>query len=191
MERRQAPPSLRSVKAIVILDHDGERVVAKYYDSTFPTLRDQLNFEKKLHRRTLKEKSEVVLLDGITILYRANIDLVFYVMGSAEENELLLMAALNCLVQSVDTVLRRNLDKKSLLAGLDLVLLAVDEICDQGVLLELDSDTVVNRVGIRSDDFSLGDQAVSHVQAKIEAKMAATSAVIQSAKEQLMWSLLK
>jgi hypothetical protein len=34
---------------------------------------------------------------------------VFYVMGSAEENELLLMAALSCLFQAVDTILRKNL----------------------------------------------------------------------------------
>jgi hypothetical protein len=27
------------VKAIAILDHDGNRVLAKYYDATFPTLR--------------------------------------------------------------------------------------------------------------------------------------------------------
>jgi hypothetical protein len=39
------------------------------------------------------------------------IDLVFYVMGSAEENELLLMAALSCLFQAVDTILRKNLGK--------------------------------------------------------------------------------
>ena len=38
-------------------------------------------------------------------------DLAFYVMGSAEENELLLMAALSCLVQTVDTILHRNLGK--------------------------------------------------------------------------------
>jgi hypothetical protein len=38
-------------------------------------------------------------------------DLVFYVMGSAEENELLLMGALSCLVQALDTILRRNLGK--------------------------------------------------------------------------------
>ncbi len=42
------------------------------------------------------------------------IDLVFYVMGSAEENELLLMAALSCLFQAVDTILRKNLGKQTI-----------------------------------------------------------------------------
>jgi hypothetical protein len=42
------------------------------------------------------------------------IDLVFYVMGSAEENELLLMAALSCLFQAVDTILRKNLGMQTI-----------------------------------------------------------------------------
>ena len=31
---------------------------------------------------------EIILLDGITCLYRFNVDLYFYVLGAARENEL-------------------------------------------------------------------------------------------------------
>jgi hypothetical protein len=48
----------------------------------------------------------------LTLLSCSWLDLVFYVMGSAEENELLLMAALSCLFQAVDTILRKNLGNK-------------------------------------------------------------------------------
>ena len=74
---------------------------------------------------------------------------------------------------------------------MDLVLLAIDEICDNGILLESDCDQVVSRAQLRMDDLPLAEQTVAQVQAGIKAKMDATSALVQSAKEQLKWSLLK
>ena len=32
----------RSIKAIAILDHDGNRIISKYYDATYPTLRNTI-----------------------------------------------------------------------------------------------------------------------------------------------------
>ena len=75
---------------------------------------------------------------------------------------------------------------------MDLVLLALDEICDSGILLETEPEVVVPRAQLRGDaDLPLAEQTVAQVQAGIKAKMDATSALVQSAKEQLKWSLLK
>jgi hypothetical protein len=41
-----------SVKAIFILDSDGNRVCAKYYDKSYPTQKEQLALEKKLYAKT-------------------------------------------------------------------------------------------------------------------------------------------
>lgn len=40
------------MKAIFILDSDGNRVCAKYYDKSYPTAKDQLALEKKLYLKT-------------------------------------------------------------------------------------------------------------------------------------------
>jgi len=114
-----------------------------------------------------------------------------YVLGGVGENELLLLSALNVIFESISLILKKNLDRKTIMDCMDRVLLAVDEICDEGVLLELDPENVVSRVGVRTDDVSIGDQTVAHVQAKIEAKMLAGSSYLQSAREQLKWSILK
>ena len=75
---------------------------------------------------------------------------------------------------------------------MDVVLLALDEICDSGILLETEPEVVVSRAQLRGDaDLPLAEQTVAQVQAGIKAKMDATSALVQSAKEQLKWSLLK
>jgi len=69
------------------------------------------------------------------------------------------------------------LKKEPLFENLDVVLLALDEICDGGIFLESDPNAVVSRVAIRTDDIPIGEQTVAQV--------------LQSAKDQLKWSLLK
>ncbi|KAG5836204.1 hypothetical protein ANANG_G00252110 [Anguilla anguilla] len=164
-------PSLYTVKAVLILDNDGERLYAKYYDETYPTVKEQKAFEKNIFNKTHRTDSEIAegLID--------NIDLYFYVIGSSHENELMLMSVLNCLFDSLSQMLRKNVEKRALLENMEGLFLAVDEIVDGGVILESDPQQVVHRVALRGDDVPLTEQTVTQV--------------LQSAKEQIKWSLLR
>ncbi|XP_041371903.1 coatomer subunit zeta-1-like isoform X2 [Gigantopelta aegis] len=170
-------PSLYSVKAIAILDNDGNRLVSKYYDDTFSTAKEQKQFEKNLFNKTHRANADIIMFEGLTCVYKSNVDLFFYVIGSAQENELLLSNVLNGLYDAVSQILRKNTEKRALLENMDAVFLAVDEICDGGIVLEADPSAVVQKVAIKTDDISLGEQSVTQV--------------LQSAKEQIKWSLLK
>uniref|UniRef100_A0A8C0T5Q6 Coatomer subunit zeta n=1 Tax=Canis lupus familiaris TaxID=9615 RepID=A0A8C0T5Q6_CANLF len=90
--------------------------------------------------------------------------------------KLMLMAVLNCLFDSLSQMLRKNVEKRALLENMELFL-AVDEIVDGGVILESDPQQVVHRVALRGEDVPLTEQTVSQV--------------LQSAKEQIKWSLLR
>uniref|UniRef100_A0A8D0GTP5 Coatomer subunit zeta n=1 Tax=Sphenodon punctatus TaxID=8508 RepID=A0A8D0GTP5_SPHPU len=164
MEALILEPSLYTVKAILILDNDGDRLFTKYYDDTYPTVKEQKAFEKNIFNKTHRTDSEIALLEGLTVVYKSSIDLYFYVIGSSYENELMLMAVLNCLFDSLSQMLRKNVEKRALLENMEGLFLAVDEIVDGGVILESDPQQVVHRVAVR---------------------------VLQSAKEQIKWSLLR
>ncbi len=156
---------MNTVKGILILDNDGRRVLANYYDKeTFPTTKEQNAFEKSLFSKTSKSNAEVLLLDGMVILHRSNVDLFFYVLGGQHENELVLLSVLNCVYDSVSQILRKNVEKRALFENLDVVLLALDEICDNGMILEADPHAVVSRVAIRTDDIPIGEQTVAQVR---------------------------
>ncbi|XP_043939885.1 coatomer subunit zeta-1 isoform X2 [Protopterus annectens] len=142
-------PSLYTVKAVLILDNDGERLFAKYYDDTYPTVKEQKAFEKNIFNKTHRTDSEIALLEGLTVVYKSNIDLYFYVIGSSHENELMLMAVLNCLFDSLSQMLRKNVEKRALMDNMEGLFLAVDEIVDGGVILESDPQQVVHRVALR------------------------------------------
>uniref|UniRef100_A0A4X2KEW1 Coatomer subunit zeta n=1 Tax=Vombatus ursinus TaxID=29139 RepID=A0A4X2KEW1_VOMUR len=133
MEALILEPSLYTVKAILILDNDGERLFAKYYDDTYPSVKEQKAFEKNIFNKTHRTDSEIALLEGLTVVYKGSIDLYFYVIGSSYENELMLMAVLNCLFDSLSQMLRKNVEKRALLENMEGLFLAVDEIVDGGV----------------------------------------------------------
>ena len=118
-------PSLYSVKGIIILDNDGQRMWANYYDpNIFASPKDELRFEKSLFSKTSRTKSEdvdVVMLDNLTILYKSRVDLYFYVLGGPKENELLLMSVLNCVFDSISIILRKNVEKSTVFENMDMI----------------------------------------------------------------------
>ena len=77
-------------------------------------------------------------------------------------------------------MLRKNVEKRHLYDNLDLVMLTLDEICDDGfekllninnsrfvlswrIILESDPMLIAQRVQLRQDDIPLGEQTVSQV----------------------------
>lgn len=151
------------------------RVFSAFCDH--PSVKEQKAFEKNIFNKTHRTDSEIALLEGLTVVYKSSIDLYFYVIGSSYENELMLMAVLNCLFDSLSQMLRKNVEKRALLENMEGLFLAVDEIVDGGVILESDPQQVVHRVALRGEDVPLTEQTVSQV--------------LQSAKEQIKWSLLR
>ena len=60
---------------------------------------------------------------------------------------------------------------------LDSAFLSVDEICDNGILLETDPSQIAQRVSLKDNEPSLGEQTVYDV--------------VKSARDQLKWSILR
>ncbi|NXW45694.1 COPZ1 protein, partial [Nyctiprogne leucopyga] len=168
-------PSLYTVKALLILDSLGQRLLAKYYDGTFPTAKEQAAFERNIFNQTHREGGEVACLEGLTVVYRSSVDLFFYVVGGCQENELMLSAVLACLLDALGHLLRvpaphagpgvmsgsgcsdishpltrrKEVEKCWLLDNMEGTFLVVDEIVDRGVILESDPQQVIQRLSLQ------------------------------------------
>uniref|UniRef100_A0A1I8FA52 Coatomer subunit zeta n=1 Tax=Macrostomum lignano TaxID=282301 RepID=A0A1I8FA52_9PLAT len=97
-----------TIKAILILGHDGRRIIAKYYGGRL----DAPRIETSLFAKTSKNlAAEIVMFEGYTCVFKSN----------------------------WSQILKKNVEKRALLDSLDLVFLAIDELCDSGIVLETDS----------------------------------------------------
>ena len=158
--------SLYSVQSILILDSQGNRLYAKYYqppqnvlaqnqhgsfkthgeNDLFGSLKKQEDFEKKLIRKTHKQDNEIMLFENRLVFYKEYIDLTIYLIGDLNENEIVLQTAFNALKNSLELILDNGIDKKNVQENYDMVLLTIDEIVDNGIILETDPQTIASRV---------------------------------------------
>uniref|UniRef100_A0A671TYE9 Coatomer subunit zeta n=1 Tax=Sparus aurata TaxID=8175 RepID=A0A671TYE9_SPAAU len=61
-------PSLYTVKAVFILDNDGNRLLSKYYDpELYPSMKEQKNFEKNVFNKTHKADSKFLCVFSILV----------------------------------------------------------------------------------------------------------------------------
>lgn len=176
-------PTCPVVKSMLLLDNEGKRIAVQYYQNYMPTVPQQANHEKsvyaKTHRTNARGEAEIIMYDDVLVVYKFIGDLMFYVTGSQDENEIILYTVLQTFHDAVSLLLRDAVEKKTVLENLDLVLLAMDEIIDNGVILEVDPAIVASRVAMRGadSDVPLSEQTFSQALA--------------NAKEQLARSLLK
>lgn len=137
-----------------VTDSAGNRIVAKFYSPVdFPTPASELEFEKKLVKKTKdalhRTDAEVLMLDGFTVVYRSASDITFAVVGPGEENDLMLVGVLDALYETMVLLLKGVVDNRSVLAQLELLLLALDELIEGGVPFELDAPAIEARVMLR------------------------------------------
>lgn len=144
--------TINSIKAIIILQIDGRRTLAKYYDDQLHSTSKQ--FEKRLFSKTKtpKAKDEVIVLDGVLIVHKFITDSHIYVVGGKNENPLVLEGVLSCLVEIISSLPNNGVSNNLVLDNLSRVILALDEICDSGMILEIDPNLVLQRITATSQD---------------------------------------
>jgi coatomer subunit zeta len=75
---------------------------------------------------------EIILYDGFLAVYKHSLDLIIYIIGDQTANELMLHSALVSFYDALNMLLRTQIEKRSVLENLDLVLLCLDETVDDG-----------------------------------------------------------
>lgn len=143
------------IDAVIVQDSEGHRMIAKYYNKKdFGTTELQATFETTLFKKTKhhspKIEAQVCTFDKHTSVFKlCGGDVTFFVVGSAEENELILAHVLDGLVDAVTSLLKFQPEKRLILQNVELVLLSIDELVDGGIIFETDPAAIESRVLMR------------------------------------------
>lgn len=151
--------TLYMIRAILILDSSGNRLFAKYcefphaipqtgyvHSNQYSTVKEQKAFEKGLWEKTKKTNNEVILYENHTVVYKTSVDVIIYVVGGQDENELMLYEVLTTLKETLEILLKMLIDKHALLENYDLLSLTVNEICDNGIVVETEPTVIASRI---------------------------------------------
>ncbi|OKL55757.1 hypothetical protein UA08_09012 [Talaromyces atroroseus] len=157
--------SLFTVNAVLIMStDDSSRIYAKYFSpphppagvaanstdypgaNPYPTVKEQKAFESGLLEKTNKQTNDVILYDNRIVVFKVENDVMLYVIGSVDENEVLLYNVVVALRDALGILFKGATDKRTIIENYDLVSLAIDEIIDDGIILETDPVLIASRV---------------------------------------------
>mmetsp|Transcript_56150 Transcript_56150/g.93581 ORF Transcript_56150/g.93581 Transcript_56150/m.93581 type:complete len:179 (+) Transcript_56150:47-583(+) len=140
------------IEAITILDEKGNRLCAKFYSNRreFANVDAQTKFEKailsKANRSIQRSDTDVLLYNDHLVLYISSSNIRIFVVASASANELVIDEVITALENSLTTLLKGAIDARGIVDNMDYVLLAMDEVCEDGLICECDGDNIASRV---------------------------------------------
>lgn len=139
----------KTLKGAIIYDLEGNRMFSKIFDESI----DDKQYEKTLLAKTRKQriKDEILILDNTLVVHKFVNELHFYIVGCKGENPLVLDSVLECLVDVITSLLNKSVERHSFQKKLAQIVLAFDEICDNGMIIEIDSSQVLSRVCLKDD----------------------------------------
>lgn len=148
--------AINSIKAIIILQFDGKRTLAKYYDAQLQAKSKE--FEKNIYSKmkTSKSKDDLLSLDENLILHKFVTDAHIYVVGGRNEHPVVLNSLLECIVEIITSMQSNVIGGNVVLENLSRIMLALDEICDSGMILETKPKNVLQRISDSGQEESLG-----------------------------------
>lgn len=148
------------VKGIVVMDADGTTIYSKYYnpESNLSSKSSQAMFEHQLFNKSSKMTSseteaDIFVYDKYSIVFRHVNDLFVFLYSTYEDNEILLACLLDSITEALEILYRSEIDKGTITKQLDLLMLAVDEFVDDGIIVCCDSVSIIERVLMR-DNFN-------------------------------------
>ncbi|GAP87341.1 putative clathrin adaptor complex small chain [Rosellinia necatrix] len=168
--------SLQSVAAVIILSVD-DGSASGAASSPYADVKSQKTFEKGLLEKTAKQTGDIILYDNKLVLYKMESDVMMYIVGGAEENEVLLYNVILALRDSLHLLFKQSVDKRTVVENYDLVSLAIDEIVDDGIILETDPTIIVQRVSkaptqdVNLSRIDLSEQGVNNLAQLGRAKL--------------------
>ena len=89
-------------------------------------------------------------VDNYVAIFRSYSDMTFFIIGHAEDNELILGMVLDCLHACFDRIFRKGIERRYLIENMSPVILVIDELLDQGVVMNLDPNTVLGRIDTKN-----------------------------------------
>ena len=186
------------VKGCIILDNEGHRIIAKYYNANrgtpFETTQQQKNFERQLFLKSSKQsasgsgasrsvnsfENDIMTVDNYVAIFRSYSDMTFFIIGHAEDNELILGLVLDCIHACFDRIFRKGIERRYLIENMSPVILVIDELLDQGVVMNLDPNTVLGRIDTKNRGAHAAPSSDTSGAAEGEARPASSSASLFS-----------
>jgi len=134
-------------------------VEAELTKSWYRSIEQQLAFERTVFNKTDSTNGQdldILVLEDSIVVFRSAIDFRVYVVAPQCENEVIVAAILQALYGALMSLTNGIMEKNTLLEHFDECMTVLDELIDDGYILETDSDVICDRVSMRQSSTEVG-----------------------------------
>ncbi|KAM9987553.1 hypothetical protein ACTFIZ_000050 [Dictyostelium cf. discoideum] len=162
------------IKAIIVLDNNGKRLCSCFYDppgTPITPLTEKDKFEKLIFEKCKTSNCELEIIENKVVIGSKQSDVWIFVVGnSLNSNELALLDVLNTLISLFKKACATDesimITKKTFLENYALIRLYIDEIISDGIIFEIDEETILNRVPIADSAAQSLNEAIEMAKEK-------------------------
>ena len=92
---------------------------------------------------------DIFNLNEFIIVCKINKDVAIFIGADQDDNECILANVLDILEECLENITKNNMTKKSVMENYQQLALLIDEMIDEGIIINTDSESIENRVYMR------------------------------------------
>ncbi|EGR28778.1 hypothetical protein IMG5_169140, partial [Ichthyophthirius multifiliis] len=104
--------------------------------------------------------AEIFSYSRFNIAFKTLNDVYLYALAEFEENEVLLSQVLQCILECLNTFSKKQVNKELILENFESLILIIDEIINQGIVVNIEPNTIIARFNMVDCDELLQSQGV-------------------------------
>ena len=94
-------------------------------------------------------ENDIMTVENYIAIFRVYTDMSIYVLGTKDDNELVLSQVLEVIHECFDKLFKHSIERKSLMSNMTAVILVIDELIDSGIVMTTDYNTILKRINIK------------------------------------------
>ena len=143
------------INFIIFLDNDGNRLYSKYYDKISNTKEFEIKLSKFVINNNIQRNDvDIFIFDNYTIVSKISPEIAIFIGSDENTNECLLVNFYDTLEYCLFNIIENSLTKEKLLKNYDKIVILIDELINDGLIMNINVDNIDKIIKLEDDNFN-------------------------------------
>ena len=143
------------INFIIFLDNDGNRLYSKYYDKISNTKEFEIKLSKFVINNNIQRNDvDIFIFDNYTIVSKISPEIAIFIGSDENTNECLLVNFYDTLEYCLFNIIENSLTKEKLLKNYDKIVILIDELINDGLIMNVNVDNIDKIIKLEDDNFN-------------------------------------
>ena len=143
------------INFIIFLDNDGNRLYSKFYDKISNTKEFEIKLSKFVINNNIQRNDvDIFIFDNYTIVSKISPEIAIFIGSDENTNECLLVNFYDTLEYCLFNIIENSLTKEKLLKNYDKIVILIDELINDGLIMNVNVDNIDKIIKLEDDNFN-------------------------------------